>query len=177
MTLTNVFITGSSRGIGWCLARQFAQSGSYRVFAGARNIAKDTPIFQAAQEFPDRLIPVQVDVTDDASIERAVAAVQQVTSGLELLINNAGVVENKAFLIRAPKGKDPKRAEIWKELEINALSPVFVTKAFAPLLSASEAPLKRIVNMSSGLASMGPPNTAGAMWGTRMSKAALNAGG
>jgi NADP-dependent 3-hydroxy acid dehydrogenase YdfG len=85
MDQKSVLITGSSEGgIGDALARTFHQKG-LRVFATARNLAK----VQHLKELGLEIIPL--DVTDDTSIEHAVASVKAATGGtLDILVNNSG---------------------------------------------------------------------------------------
>src|SRR5512144_2316829 len=79
-------ITGTSTGIGFATSVHLAGNG-YRVFAGMRNLGKAQPLRDAAAK--DRL-PIEVielDVTDQASCDRAFARVGPV----DVLINNAGI--------------------------------------------------------------------------------------
>ena len=79
-------ITGTSTGIGFATSVHLARNG-YRVFAGMRNLGKAQPLRDAAAK--DRL-PIEVielDVTDQASCDRAFAGIGDV----DVLINNAGI--------------------------------------------------------------------------------------
>jgi NAD(P)-dependent dehydrogenase (short-subunit alcohol dehydrogenase family) len=79
-------ITGTSTGIGFATSVHLAGNG-YRVFAGMRNLGKAQPLLDAAAK--DRL-PIEVlelDVTDQASCDRAFARIGDV----DVLINNAGI--------------------------------------------------------------------------------------
>jgi NAD(P)-dependent dehydrogenase (short-subunit alcohol dehydrogenase family) len=79
-------ITGTSTGIGFATSVHLASNG-YRVFAGMRNLGKAQPLRDASAK--DRL-PIEVielDVTDQASCDRAFARV----GGVDVLINNAGI--------------------------------------------------------------------------------------
>lgn len=80
-----VLITGCSEGgIGDSLAQTFHKKG-FRVFASARNTAK-------VQHLKDMgLHIVQLDVTDEQSIEQAVSTIKAATGGyLDFLVNNSG---------------------------------------------------------------------------------------
>src|SRR5690349_15000387 len=78
MDLSNAvaLVTGANRGLGRHFAAQLLERGA-RVYAGARD--------PASVDLPG-VVPVRVDVTDAASIERAAKAAPDVT----VLINNAG---------------------------------------------------------------------------------------
>lgn len=94
--MSSVLITGASRGFGLALARElisFPTSNIGRIFATARG---DSPALdELTQKFPDRVILLQLDVTDQASINKAAAQVESKLGGkgLDILINNAGVCQ------------------------------------------------------------------------------------
>lgn len=80
-------ITGSASGIGRRAAQRFAEEGAFVAVAdrdaeGAR---------QVAGALGDRAMALEVDVTDDASVTQAVAAVVGARGRLDTLVNNAGV--------------------------------------------------------------------------------------
>lgn len=113
----NVFITGANRGIGLALARRARALGAAKVYAGMRNTAGFSE---------PGLIPVQIDVTDPASIARAVQRAGDAT----VLVNNAGVGAV------APNALDPAVEEQSRSMfETNYLGVVRVTQAFAPVLA------------------------------------------
>lgn len=89
---------------------------------------------------------VPLDVTDDASVEAAVARVAEITDHLDVLINNAGIIAPAT----APLETGP--ADFIACFGVNLLGPVRVTRAFLPLLARAELP--RIVMVSSGMGSL-----------------------
>src|ERR1700730_5865792 len=82
-----VLVTGANKGIGYEIVRQLLAKG-HRVFLTARNSA-------AGQKAVDGLSGdvqfLQMDVTDDTSIEKAAASYGQLSEGLDVLINNAAI--------------------------------------------------------------------------------------
>jgi NAD(P)-dependent dehydrogenase (short-subunit alcohol dehydrogenase family) len=87
----------------------------------------------------DRVVPLTLDVTDAASIRAAVEAAPDVT----VLINNAGIsVSTFGILSHTDE-------EIRANVETNFLGPLFLTRAFAPLLS--EKPGTAIIDVHSAL--------------------------
>ena len=85
----NIVVTGASSGIGRAtVTRLIAES--FHVFAGVR---KDADARSLKEEFGDAVVPLMIDVTDEASIRAAAAHVAQEagTNGLAGLVNNAGV--------------------------------------------------------------------------------------
>ena len=84
-------------------------------------------------------------MTDDASVAAAVATVSAET-GLDVLVNNAGIVGRRATV---PETTAEDLREVY---ETNVLGPVRVLQAFRPLLERSDAPV--VVNVSSGMGSL-----------------------
>ena len=132
-----ILITGASTGIGEGSARWFDARG-HRVFAGVRR-AEDGARLKAGSS--DRLTPVLLDVTDEASIR---ACCTQIAStgdgeGLDGLVNNAGIA------VAGPLEYLPLDA-LRRQLEVNVVGQVAVTQAFLPLLRRNRG---RIVFMGS----------------------------
>jgi len=112
-----VLVTGANGGIGAHFVRESLARGAAKVYATAR-----TP-----RDWDDeRIVPVALDVTDAESIRAAVEAAPDVT----ILINNAGIsVSSPGILSHSDE-------EIRRSVETNFLGPLFLTRAFAPILSA-----------------------------------------
>ncbi|MEM7016209.1 MAG: SDR family oxidoreductase [Pseudomonadota bacterium] len=79
-------VTGASTGIGLATSIQLAKSG-YRVYAGLRNLAKSEGLKKAAEEAGVQVDIVQLDVTDESSIDAAFGSM----GDIDILINNAGI--------------------------------------------------------------------------------------
>ena len=134
-------------GIGLELAAQLMAKGSYHVLGGSRSQDKGNA---AIKDLRSRNLVgsaefVQLDVTNDDSIDRAVADVEKNHGKLDVLVNNAGI---------GGLGITPLRRQMLECLDTNAVGPAVVTKAFEDLLKKSTAPA-RIVNVSSGMGSIG----------------------
>ena len=153
-------VSGANRGIGRETARQLAERG-YEVIVTARD---EEAARAAAGEIGAR--PLQLDVSDPASIERAAAAVAEDPGSLDVLVNNAGIGSDFGVA-----GAEPDFDAIQRALDTNFFGAYRLSIALLPLLRRSEH--ARIVNVSSG---MGAINDMGG-WspGYRVSKAALNA--
>jgi NAD(P)-dependent dehydrogenase (short-subunit alcohol dehydrogenase family) len=82
-------VTGTSSGIGFATALHFARSG-FEVFAGMRKLEKAPPLLEAAQQAQVALEPLELDVTQPASVERAFARVAE-RGPVDVLVNNAGI--------------------------------------------------------------------------------------
>ena len=153
-------VTGANRGIGRETARQLVERG-YDVLLTARDEAKAAA---AAEEVGAR--PLELDVSDPASIARAAAAVGDDPGRLDVLVNNAGVGTDWGTA-----GVDPDFAAMQAALDTNFFGAYRLTVALLPLLRESEHP--RVVNVSSGMG--GIAEMGGWSPGYRVSKAALNA--
>jgi NAD(P)-dependent dehydrogenase (short-subunit alcohol dehydrogenase family) len=145
MVMTATLITGANKGLGFETARRLIAAG-HTVYIGSRDAERGR---RAAEQFGARV--VQLDVTDDASVEAAVKAIEA-NGGLDVLVNNAGI---------APEWRDPNvvigAADLTVDLmrqtfETNVFGTVRVLRAFLPLLQRSTAAV--VVNVSSALASL-----------------------
>jgi NAD(P)-dependent dehydrogenase (short-subunit alcohol dehydrogenase family) len=109
-------VTGAARGFGAELARGLIERGAARVYTADLN-----PTTAAGS---DQIIPLQMDITDEASIARAAAAAGDV----DLLINNAGLATRSSVLTGS---MDKLRLE----METNYFGTMGVTRYFAPILA------------------------------------------
>lgn len=133
--MTVTLITGANKGIGFETAKQLLALG-HVVYIGARDVERGE---KAAAELGARF--VRLDVTDDASVSRALAAVDAAEGRLDVLVNNAGVLGAGAI-----DGPTALRA-----FDTNAVGIVRVTEASLPLLRRSSNPT--VVNVSSSAGS------------------------
>jgi NAD(P)-dependent dehydrogenase (short-subunit alcohol dehydrogenase family) len=141
--MTTTLITGANKGLGKEAARRLIAAG-HVVWVAARDPARGRA---AADELGARF--VALDVTDDASVEQAAAAVAA-AGGLDVLVNNAGVAGLPRPVV------ETTAADVAAVFDTNVLGPVRLLKAFAALLDRSLAPV--VVNVSSGLGSIAQAN-------------------
>jgi NAD(P)-dependent dehydrogenase (short-subunit alcohol dehydrogenase family) len=112
---STALVTGANRGLGREFARQLVERGA-TVYAGARDIASiDLP----------GVIPVRIDITDEASVRAAAELARDVT----LLVNNAGVSTGASLL-------DGDLADVHRERDTHYFGTLAVVRAFAPQLTA-----------------------------------------
>lgn len=165
--MATVLITGSNRGIGLALVREFLNQGD-RVIATARHPDKAPRLQEMAAEHPEELLIAPMDVADQASVEKVRATVEEKWGELNLLVNNAGIL---------PERGDESLAELdLKDLEtafgINVVGTVRVCQNFLPLLRKG-GESRSIVNISSGAGSI-TDKTDSRYYCYSASKAALN---
>ena len=132
-----VVVTGASSGIGAACALALDKIG-YRVFAGIRHAADGEALQRQAGP---RLMPIRLDVTDEASVLAASHTVQAMMgeAGLAGLVNNAGI--GVAGPVEAVPLADWRR-----QFDVNFFGLIRVTQIFLPLLRQGRG---RIVNMGS----------------------------
>ncbi len=114
-----VLVTGANGGIGTQFVHAALARGAAKVYASAR-----TP----RTWDDDRVVPLQLDVTDPASIAAAVAAAPDVT----VLVNNAGATVSTASIL------EQTDEEIRRNVDTNLLGPLHLARAFAPVLSRAD---------------------------------------
>ena len=138
--MSTVLITGSARGIGFQLAKQYAQAGD-RVVATCRSPEKATQLNAAAAASSGRLTVHRMEVGDSASVTACAVAIGD--TPIDILINNAGVwggLDTQTF-----QNMD---YDNWAhELNIMAMGPFRVIQAFMPNVLAGTG--RKIVTISS----------------------------
>jgi len=142
-TTTIALVTGATQGLGTQTVRRLAALG-WAVWLGARDVAQGTEL---ADQIEGDVRVVQLDVTDDASVDAAVRTIDDQGGRLDVLVNNAGVAGG----MLAPR--DTTATDFLRVYGVNVLGPVRTTHAFLPLLDRSAQP--RIVMVSSGMGSLG----------------------
>jgi len=146
-------ITGISSGIGLALTHKLLAEG-YRVIGTTRS-------GQLADLRDANLTIVPLSLTDPASIEQAVAKIGELTAGVDLLINNAGIAPDVMSLA-------PDRAAFRDTFATNVDGTVFFTEPMLDQLNDGAQVV--FISSSMGLPSHAGPNAPA----YRLSKAAVN---
>jgi len=135
-----VLISGAGRGLGRTLVAAFVEAGAGEVFAGTRTQeARDS----LKREFPDRVTPIQLDVTSDSDVD----SVTQLGT-IDILVNNAGIAGfGNPLTINF--------SDIENELAVNYLGVLRLTRAVAPGMIAQRAGV--IVNVATAFAKVNLP--------------------
>jgi NAD(P)-dependent dehydrogenase (short-subunit alcohol dehydrogenase family) len=144
-----VLVTGASSGIGLEIAVYLARQG-YSVYATMRNLARRGELDAAAARHNIQLDVLQLDITNDASIQAAVRTISSKSREIYGLINNAGSILRGFF-------EDVSEQEVRDILDANLFGTMAVTKAVVPMMR--EAHRGRIVILSSTAGRMGSPGS------------------
>lgn len=162
MSIRTVLVTGANRGIGREVAHQLVAGGDdVAVTARDGAVARRT-----AAELGPGAVGIQLDVTDQASVDAARDAVVDRFGRLDVLVNNAAILYDTW-----QRATSADLAVVQQAIETNVLGPWRVSLAFLEILRRSAH--GRIVNVSSesgSLAGMGAGTPA-----YNVSKAGLNA--
>ena len=139
-------ITGANKGIGFEVARQLGGHG-FQVVVGARR--RDAGLKAVAELAGGRAQFLEIDIANSASITRAAKQLAALVDHLDVLVNNAGILEDgKATAL------DVSAEVVRRTFETNTLGPLLVTQAMLPLLlQAPEG--ARVINVSSGTGALG----------------------
>jgi NAD(P)-dependent dehydrogenase (short-subunit alcohol dehydrogenase family) len=157
-------VTGANRGIGLEVVRQLALLG-FTTLLGARDARKGEEAAGSLRPNGLKVIPVQLDVTDEQSIDAAKHTIEEQFGKLDVLVNNAAILYDSW-----QRAESANFDTVREAFETNTLGPWRMCQAFIPLLRRSKH--ARIVNVSSesgSLADMGGGTPA-----YSVSKAALN---
>jgi 3-hydroxy acid dehydrogenase/malonic semialdehyde reductase len=132
-----IFVTGATAGFGAEIARKFVKSGHKVVASGRRKERLEN----LKQELGDALYVVQLDVTNRASIEKAIAALPAEWRNIDVLVNNAG-------LALGLEKADKADLDDWENMiDTNAKGLVYMTRAVLP--GMVERNVGHIINIGS----------------------------
>jgi NAD(P)-dependent dehydrogenase (short-subunit alcohol dehydrogenase family) len=156
-------VTGANRGIGLAMARQLAELGN-SVFLGARDRKAGEDAAQSLRRIGLDVAPVQLDLTDVATIEAAIHDIDKSSRTIDTLVNNAGVLHEKPLA-------ELTDTEIAESIAVHLTGPLHLARLLAPNMIARG--YGRIVNVSSGWGSFAEGMDGPGLYG--VTKAALNA--
>src|SRR5690554_6437574 len=129
--MKNIIITGTYRGIGFQMEKQFAESGQ-RVLALSRNAA---PISDLGLE---NITALEFDIADASNLVKLKGFLQSQFKHVDILINNAGLLVNKPFT-------EITRSEFKQSYDVNILGPAALIQEVLPFMNKTG----HVVNISS----------------------------
>lgn len=170
LTSAHALIVGASQGIGLEFVRQLVVDGRFeRVYGIYRRPETAGSLLALAEDYA-HLTPLEMDVMEEDSIARAVAALQATEPKLHLVVYCVGLLHDGAF--------QPEKSvrqitsdQLIRSFQVNAVGAALLTKHLFPLLKHDQPSLFGAISAKVG--SIGD-NRLGGWYGYRASKAALN---
>jgi NAD(P)-dependent dehydrogenase (short-subunit alcohol dehydrogenase family) len=160
-TNKRALVTGGNRGIGLAIAQGLIDR-NYEVIITARSLDSAK---KAAEKLDGKVIPLELDVSDDRSIAQAIATLTQQIDRLDVLINNAGVYPDQQV-----DSLTISRELLNTAMQTNTFGVISMVQACLPLLEKSSD--ARIINLSSGMGAFDSLTTTATSYS--LSKLALN---
>ena len=134
----NVFITGSTRGIGLAMAHKFASLGANIVLNGRREIGEE--LISEFSDYGVQVIPISGDVSDSTDAKRMVEESIEKLGSVDILVNNAGITKDKLMLKLTEE-------DFEQVLKVNLVGAFNMTQAvLKPMTKARQG---AIINVSS----------------------------
>ncbi len=133
-------VTGGNRGIGFAITQGLLEKG-YEVIITSRSLDKAKQAVEKLNSI-GKVIPIELDVADDNSINKALESLRTKVDHLDVLINNAGIYPDEGVnILTIP------RDLLDLTLNANTFGAIRMVQAFLPLLQKS--PDARVINVSS----------------------------
>ena len=134
----NIFITGSTRGIGLAMAHKFASLGANIVLNGRREIGEE--LISEFSDYGVQVIPISGDVSDSTDAKRMVEEAIEKLGSVDILVNNAGITKDKLMLKLTEE-------DFEQVLKVNLVGAFNMTQAvLKPMTKARQG---AIINVSS----------------------------
>ena len=144
LTNKNVFVTGSSRGIGLAIAHKFAKLGANVVLNSRGTISED--LLAEFSNYGVKVVPISGDVSDFADAKRMVNQAIAELGSVDVLVNNAGITQDTLMLKMTEE-------DFEKVIKINLTGAFNMTQVvLKQMIKAREG---AIINMSSVVGLMG----------------------
>jgi NAD(P)-dependent dehydrogenase (short-subunit alcohol dehydrogenase family) len=143
--MARVLVTGANRGLGLEFARQLLARGE-RLIAACRHPGRATELTALAAAHPGHLHVLPLDVARPASIQELGRETAMLFPGLDLLVNNAGV------LVPGERFGSVSADDLDSSFRSNAMGPLLLTQILAPLLGKGTRP--KVANLSSVMGSI-----------------------
>ncbi|MEH2296172.1 SDR family NAD(P)-dependent oxidoreductase [Nostoc sp.] len=167
----NALIVGASQGIGLGFVKKFLQDDRIaKVYATFRQPKSASDLIALAGEHSERLICLEMDITDELQIVEAVQKISVQVDKLHLVVNCVGLLHEDN--LQPEKSLRQINSEnLLRYFQINSIGAVLLAKHLLPLFRHGERSV--FATISAKLGSIGD-NKLGGWYGYRASKAALN---
>jgi NAD(P)-dependent dehydrogenase (short-subunit alcohol dehydrogenase family) len=158
-------VSGGNRGIGRDIVRQLGERG-ITVVLGSRDLKRGEEVAAELEAKGLRIVAKQLDIRDEASVERVARELEEEFGRVDILVNNAGITDPWRGT-----AEDANFDAVKDVLETNLFGAWRLAKAVIPLMRRNG--YGRIVNLSSGMGQLS--DMRGHSPGYRVSKTGLNA--
>jgi NAD(P)-dependent dehydrogenase (short-subunit alcohol dehydrogenase family) len=158
-------VSGGNRGIGRDVVRQLGERG-ITVVLGSRDLKRGEKVAAELEAKGLRIVAKQLDIRDEASVERVARELEEEFGRVDILVNNAGITDPWRGT-----AEDADFDAVKDVLETNLFGAWRLAKAVIPLMRRNG--YGRIVNLSSGMGQLS--DMGGHSPGYRVSKTGLNA--
>lgn len=150
---SRILITGAAMGMGRLYAERALSEGARTIILWDYNeqaLTETADALRATAGTTQQIVPMVVNLADREAIERTAATVLAEHGGVDLLINNAGVVTGSYFW-EHDNARDTEFT-----MKVNALAPMFLTRELLPAMIKADKPA-RIVNIASAAGMISNP--------------------
>lgn len=163
-----ILITGAAMGMGKSYALKAAREGASTIYlwdvnAQALNESAED-VVRAATSAQTKVRCCVIDLSDREAIARECQALlSQAPNGVDVLINNAGIVPDNRYFWEHASSRATTLC-----MDINTLAPMYLTQALLPAMVADSSVEKRILNVASAAGTVANPRMAvycGSKWG------------
>ena len=149
----NIFITGSTRGIGFAMAHKFASLGANIVLNGRREI--DEVLVSEFSDYGVQVIPISGDVSDSTDAKRMVEEAIEKLGSVDILVNNAGITKDKLMLKLTEE-------DFEQVLKVNLVGAFNMTQAvLKPMTKARQGAVINVSSVVGLIGNVGQANYAG----------------
>jgi len=141
-----VLVTGSSRGIGQAIALEAARSGADIVVTYRKQARSAESVASEIRKLERKALALQVDVSSRASIKKMFSQVLETFSRIDVLVNNAGILQQKPFMKLSEADWD-------RIMDVNLKGAFLCSQAVFPIMQRQGG--GRIINISSSGGQLG----------------------
>ncbi|CYU67879.1 TPA: 3-oxoacyl-[acyl-carrier-protein] reductase [Streptococcus suis] len=152
LTNKNVFVTGSSRGIGLAIAHKFASLGANVVLNGRGQLGQD--ILDSFADYDVKVLAISGDISSAEDAKRMVAEAIETLGSVDILVNNAGITKDGMALRMTEEDFDTV-------LKVNLTGTFNMTQAvLKPMTKAREGAIINLSSVSGLIGNAGQANYA-----------------
>ncbi|HEM4279750.1 3-oxoacyl-[acyl-carrier-protein] reductase [Streptococcus suis] len=152
LTNKNVFVTGSSRGIGLAIAHKFASLGANVVLNGRGQLGQD--LLDSFADYGVKVLAISGDISSAQDAKRMVAEAIETLGSVDILVNNAGITKDGMALRMTEEDFD-------RVLKVNLTGTFNMTQAvLKPMTKAREGAIINLSSVSGLIGNAGQANYA-----------------